>query len=259
MKNRNVVWTALIGLALAGALAGGTAWSDGLCKRKVAQEGAACPPDTAGCPKDMAGCPKDMPKCCQKNKAAGAPQTPPAAQENAAEAIVVAKSEQYADDGEKGERSFKQKLKGSPDMTKAANPAYVKECGSCHFAYQPGFLPSESWVKLMAGLADHFGDNAELSPEDQKAITEYLTANSAEKSRVKASVKIIRSLGGAKPLRITETPYFIHEHREIPVKLYKENEKVKSLSHCNRCHVSAAEGSFNEHEVNIPGVGRWED
>lgn len=157
-------------------------------------------------------------------------------------------------------RKFKKGLRGAPEVAKAENQAYVKECGSCHFAYQPGFLPSKSWIKLMAGLADHFGDNAELAPEDQKALTEYLVANSAEKSGQKAAVKTMKSIGDVQPpTRITQTPYFVHEHREIPRKLYKDNPKVKSLSHCNRCHVNAGEGSFNEHDVNIPGVGRWDD
>jgi hypothetical protein len=56
-----------------------------------------------------------------------------------------------------------------------------------------------------------------------------------------------------------QAPRLRHEHREIPQKLYKDNPKVKSLSYCNRCHANAGEGSFNEHEVNIPGVGRWDD
>lgn len=157
-------------------------------------------------------------------------------------------------------RKFKKGLRGALEVAKADNPAYVKECGSCHFAYQPGLLPSKSWEMLMAGLADHFGDNAELAPDDQKNLAAYLTANSADKANQKAAVKTMKSIkGGQPPLRITQTPYFVHEHREIPQKLYKDNPKVKSLSHCNRCHVNAGEGSFNEHEVNIPGVGKWED
>lgn len=155
---------------------------------------------------------------------------------------------------------LKKGLRGASDVARADNPVYVKECGSCHFPYQPGLLPSKSWERLMSNLADHFGDNAELAPEDQTALTGYLTANSADKSNQKASVKIMKSIkGGQQTLRITQTPYFIHEHREIPQKLYKDNPEVKSLSYCNRCHVKAGEGSFNEHEVNIPGVGRWED
>lgn len=149
--------------------------------------------------------------------------------------------------------------KGSADVARAENQLYLKECGACHFAYQPGLLPARSWEKMMNGLEDHFGDNAELLPEDRQAIMNYLLVNSADKSDYKASIKIIRSLRGQAPLRISETPYFAHEHREIPRRAWADNAKVKSLSHCDRCHTNAREGDFNEHQVNIPGFGRWED
>ncbi|MGK7345458.1 MAG: diheme cytochrome c [Candidatus Nitrospinota bacterium M3_3B_026] len=150
--------------------------------------------------------------------------------------------------------------KGSADVAKVEFDMYKKECGSCHFAYQPGFLPERSWEKVMAGLDDHFGDNAELFPEDHEVILDYLRRNSAEKSGHKASVKITRSLRGMEaPLRITTTPYFTHEHDEIPRRYWADNPKVKSLSMCDRCHTNADQGYFNEHEVDIPGVGRWDD
>ena len=31
------------------------------------------------------------------------------------------------------------------------NPTYKEQCGGCHFAYQPGLLPSGSWEKILAG------------------------------------------------------------------------------------------------------------
>ena len=37
---------------------------------------------------------------------------------------------------------------------------YIKECGSCHFAFQPGLLPEKSWVKIMNNLENHFGTDA---------------------------------------------------------------------------------------------------
>ena len=45
------------------------------------------------------------------------------------------------------------------------NPLYKQECGSCHFAYPPSFLPARSWEKIMKNLSDHFGENAEFLPE----------------------------------------------------------------------------------------------
>src|SRR5690606_15412168 len=76
-----------------------------------------------------------------------------------------------------------------PDVAPVTNPLYQQECVSCHMPYQPGLLPARSWEKLMANLADHFGDNAELAPEDQKAITAFLTAHAADQSGAKRSRK----------------------------------------------------------------------
>ncbi|MDD2399591.1 MAG: cytochrome C, partial [Sulfurovum sp.] len=53
------------------------------------------------------------------------------------------------------------------------NKLYLKECGSCHFAFQPGLLPERSWTKMLSNLADHFGSDAALEPEDHKALLVY--------------------------------------------------------------------------------------
>jgi hypothetical protein len=140
------------------------------------------------------------------------------------------------------------------------NGLYARECGSCHFAYQPGFLPATSWKKIMNGLSEHFGDNAELAPKDQEAITAYLEANAADRVSNKRSVKVMRSLKGKEPpMRITEVPYIQRKHREIPSRLIRDNPKVKGLAQCNACHTRADQGSYDENSVIIPGYGRWDD
>jgi hypothetical protein len=147
-----------------------------------------------------------------------------------------------------------------PDVAPVTNKLYRQECGSCHMAYQPGLLPARSWEKLMTGLDKHFGDNAEFAAEDRKAITEYLVANAADRARERRAQKIVASLGRSDtPLRIIETPYLRSKHREIPVRLVKDNPKVKSLNQCNACHIRAEAGSYRESEINIAGYGRWED
>ena len=146
------------------------------------------------------------------------------------------------------------------DVAPVNNPAYREECGSCHFAYQPGLLPEKSWRKMMAGLEDHFGDNAELDADTQKSLLDYLVANSADKSNYKRSKRIMGSLRKNEvPLRISDTLYFQRKHDEIPQRFVAGNKEVGSYSNCAACHKKAEDGSFNEHEVNIPGVGRWED
>jgi hypothetical protein len=163
----------------------------------------------------------------------------------------------WADDDEDGEGRFGRR---GPDVAPVSNALYAEECGACHFAYQPGLLPARSWEKLMGGLDNHFGDNAELLPEDAKAITDYLVANAAERSPAYRSVQIARSLpSDAVPLRISEVPYIRHKHREIGARYIQDNPQVKSLARCEACHQTAPKGYYTEGNVRIPGFGSWDD
>lgn len=154
-------------------------------------------------------------------------------------------------------REYKQRSLG---VAAVSSPLYKEECGSCHMAYPAGLLPAASWQKTMDSLEDHFGDNAELSAETQKQITEFLLNHSADDSSYRRSRKIVNSLTkGDVPLRISDTPYFRHEHDEIPDRLVKNNDQVRSFSNCNACHAKAEQGLFDEHNINIPGFGRWDD
>ncbi len=137
------------------------------------------------------------------------------------------------------------------------NAVYIEECGSCHMAYPARMLPPESWRKIMNGLEDHFDENAELDNETKNIIEKYLTGSS-KYSNGKYR-KMFRNLGGQSPLRITELPYFRHEHDEIPSRFFKDNDKLNSLSQCDACHRNAEKGWFDEDDVFIPGVGRWDD
>jgi hypothetical protein len=136
-----------------------------------------------------------------------------------------------------------------------SNKQYKEECGSCHFAYQPGLLPTKSWEKLLTaeGLHDHFGEVADLDKDTLQSIREYVLANAAEKSYYKVARKIaIAAEDGEAPLRITETRYIKRKHHGIPEKMIKGNKDVKSLSYCNACHTKAEEGIFKEDTVSIP-------
>ena len=164
--------------------------------------------------------------------------------------IFLAAAVTADDDGYRGSRG--------PDVKPVDNPLYSSECGSCHFAYQPGFLPARSWQKLMGGLADHFGDNAELDEADRQAIEYYLVADAADNSSERRSRKFMRSIGNATPLRITEVRYFGHEHDKIPQRVIKHKD-IASYSNCVACHTHADSGSYDEDQIHIPGVGRWDD
>jgi hypothetical protein len=131
------------------------------------------------------------------------------------------------------------------------NATYKEKCGACHFTYQPGLLPSGSWERILAGLDDHHSASLEFSPESIAEISEYLKANAAEHSSAKRSVKIMKSLKGQTPLRITETPYIMKKHDDIKAEVF-ERESIKSRSNCPACHTTAKDGIYREKYVEIP-------
>lgn len=131
------------------------------------------------------------------------------------------------------------------------NETYKKECGACHFAYQPELLPSGSWHKILIGLEDHFGDVIELSLDAKKLIAEYLRVNAAENSSAEQAAKIMRCLGGQTPIRITEIAYIQRKHREISTEVLKR-DSIGSLSNCSACHTTAERGIYDDDHVTIP-------
>jgi hypothetical protein len=137
---------------------------------------------------------------------------------------------------------------------------YREECGSCHFAYQPGWLPARSWKKLLTkdALHNHFGSAADLDAETLDAIRQYALSNASDVSYHKISRKVNAELGeGDMPLRITELRYIKNKHDEIPEKMIRGNKDVKLLSNCNACHTKAEKGIFKESTVSIPNYPNY--
>ena len=93
------------------------------------------------------------------------------------------------------------------------------ECAECHMAYGAEALPQGSWKLIMDDLSNHFGEDASLDEATRKHVEDYLLANSPR---------------GTGPLRISETRWFVSEHRgEVsPRKL----AAAKSWSNCESCH-----------------------
>ncbi|MBS1130370.1 MAG: hypothetical protein H6R16_1372 [Proteobacteria bacterium] len=123
-----------------------------------------------------------------------------------------------------------------------APASFKSECSSCHIAYQPALLAADDWRKLMAGLKDHFGSDAAVDSKTNLEITNFLTRNAGEVSR----------LGSAgNPPRITQTQRFVRKHREVPAKFWRD-PRVKSAANCEACHRGAASGNYGEHDIAIP-------
>jgi hypothetical protein len=131
-------------------------------------------------------------------------------------------------------------------LTAVKDPKVLKECGSCHMAFLPGFLPGKSWEKIMGNLKEHFGDNATLDEATAREITEYLVANASDgKASGKAAAPAKES--AAEPvIRISELGWFKSEHsRRITPESLKRH-KAKSKSDCKACHPSADKGFFDD-------------
>jgi hypothetical protein len=119
-------------------------------------------------------------------------------------------------------------------------PKYQSECAACHVAYPPGLLPAQSWARIMSDLPHHFGTDASLDPASVTEISGWLAANAGTSRRT----------AGAGD-RITTSPWFVREHREVPAATWRL-PAVNKPSNCAACHRGADQGVFNEHDVRIP-------
>jgi mono/diheme cytochrome c family protein len=177
-----------------------------------------------------------------------------------ATAVILSVSGIAFADRDDGSRDRGSIFKRTATLPAVSNKLYADECGSCHFAYQPGWLPVRSWQKIMNTLDQHFDENAELDQETRDAITQYLTAEAADIKPNRKSRKILRSIKTDEaPLRISTLRYMLSKHDEIPERFITGNAKVGSRANCAACHTEATAGYFDEDGVTIPGYGRWED
>ena len=117
-------------------------------------------------------------------------------------------------------------------------------CGSCHMAYQPSMLPAASWRVMMERLDDHFDEKISLKATAKKDITRYLIANAGDVEKIGDPGRI--ALDGlqknARLQRITQTPYFLKEHRFLENRILEE--WVGSVANCPACHVGAWVGDY---------------
>ena len=124
----------------------------------------------------------------------------------------------------------------------AGNDRWAAECGSCHMAYPPRFLPASAWRGIMQGLGTHFGVDASLDPAAAAEIGAFLEQHAGRNRRPQ---------GHGEPPRITETAWFRHEHGKVPDAAWKHPD-VKSAANCVACHTAADRGDFRERNIRIP-------
>jgi hypothetical protein len=134
-----------------------------------------------------------------------------------------------------------------------ASPLYVSECGSCHTAYAPGYLPARSWLKLMSELNRHFDTDASLREADRDLISRQLQALALDTPQANRAIAA-RSGGqwiATTPLRISTSPFFQFMHDEVPASFW-QRPKVGSKANCGACHRRADLGRYRESEIEIP-------
>jgi len=107
-------------------------------------------------------------------------------------------------------------------------------------------LPKSSWTRIMGDLKNHFGDDASVDAVTAERISRYLLANAADANGQRYGAKLMRgvSIDNA-PLRITELPKWVSEHRKISAAEWN-SKKVGSKANCAACHADAERGYFEE-------------
>ena len=128
-----------------------------------------------------------------------------------------------------------------PLATAATAAELQEECGACHIVYPAKLLPAASWQQIMGSLARHFGTDASLDAAVAKRIETLLVQGAGQPRRMRLAP------GQPAPLRITEMPWFLHEHAGIPQSRWR-SPKVRSAARCEACHVDAARGQFDDDE-----------
>ena len=127
-----------------------------------------------------------------------------------------------------------------------SEPVVREECGGCHLAFPAAMLPKSSWARMMGDLKNHFGDDASLDAANTERISAYLTANAADSGGQHYGGKLLRGVAIDKaPLRITELPKWVSEHRKISASEWK-SRKVGTRSNCLACHADAERGYYDE-------------
>ena len=127
--------------------------------------------------------------------------------------------------------------------------AYTRDCGDCHWAFHPSLRTAGTWRTMMAGLADHYGEDASLAPDRRDQVTAYLVAHAAETADTEASHEIGRRETASG--RITDTRYWQRRHRQLSDQDFARPD-VGSKMACNACHRDADTGRFDDDMIQPP-------
>lgn len=128
---------------------------------------------------------------------------------------------------------------------------WQRECSACHMAFPPALLPAAAWKLLVAGLADHFGEDASLDNVTAASIESYLVANAAE-TQDSLPAHQFRAVDAQHPIEITATPFWKRKHGAMPASLFAR-KSIGAPQNCSACHADAETTSlFAPQNISIP-------
>jgi hypothetical protein len=83
-------------------------------------------------------------------------------------------------------------------------------------------------------------------PKLAAEITAYLVANAGDQGGQRYGTKLLRTVSATNaPLRITELPKWVSEHRKVPDWEWKHKD-VRTKANCTACHTQAELGYYDE-------------
>lgn len=134
---------------------------------------------------------------------------------------------------------------GAESVPPVGDPLVKQECGTCHMAFQPAFLPARSWSLMIDHLSDHFGEDASLPADKAQRIRAYLTTNAGDAGGAGWTRRYILWVAkDGTPQRITANPAFERRHR-FSDQVWKD-PKVVTRSNCPACHMQADRGRYDD-------------
>jgi cytochrome b len=133
------------------------------------------------------------------------------------------------------------------------DPVFADECSACHMLYHPSLLPAADWKTLMAGLDDHYGEDASLDADTARQIRDWLMANAAETADTRPAhlFTLPRHADGTLG-SVAATAAWHSLHDDALESGAFDVKSVRSRANCKACHSDAETGFFSPFNVNIP-------
>ena len=92
---------------------------------------------------------------------------------------------------------------------------FEAECGACHTLYHPSLLSAPGWRLVMAGLEEHFGEDASLPAGPVDRITALLVEQANGSWDTEAAKELRGQQDPAKPMATTGNRWWLGQHQGL--------------------------------------------